>query len=635
MAWQQTPYTAGYVAVALAMCIIVALVYRSRERPGARPLLVLTLLTAFWAATTAAQIARADLAWKIGFSSLTYLSITTIPVVILFFAEQYTNRDVLLTRYGPLPLLVFPALTLGIVFTNSWHNLMWTTRDLVMSGSGYVTFDVTWGPWFWAHALYSYALVAVGSYVLIKMLVVSEDVYRSQAVLILTGIFAPWVSNALFIGGLVSFPVDPTPFAFSVTAVMFFLAIYQHQLLDLMPIAREVARDEMMDNLAEGVFVLDDRGRIADVNERGENILDTTERDLIGEQLATVVPEFATVLEEDRPDDVETSTEVALRRNGTLRHYDVHITELRRGGGLLTGRLVSIRDVTERRQREQRLDVLNRALRHDLRNEANVILGYAELGMKNNPDAEWVQEIQEHVSGMIDLSTKARQIEQAIGNGNVTPQSVEMVTVVESAIEDIADERPDVAIETHLPEQASARAIEFVGAAITNALENAIEHNDNPDPLVEVSVSVRTTDEGVLVEISDNGPGIHPDEREVLLRGRETQLEHVSGLGLWIINWIVTESGGEIRFAENDPRGSVITIRLPEADDGPAGDAASAHSSAADDETDTAPESTTASGEATVATDGDEPTEADVGSAGDSSGDLSSPVEGSEFGRSS
>jgi signal transduction histidine kinase len=293
---------------------------------------------------------------------------------------------------------------------------------------------------------------------------------------------------------------------------------------------------------------------------------------------------------------------------------------------------VSIRDVTERRQREQRLDVLNRALRHDLRNEANVILGYAELGMKNNPDAEWVQEIQDHVAGMIDLSTKARQIEQAIGNGDVSPRPVEMVSTVESAVEDIDADRPDVEIDTDLPDTANARAIEFVGAAITNALENAIEHNDNPDPLVEVSVALQTTDEDVLVEISDNGPGIHPDEREVLLRGRETQLEHVSGLGLWIINWIVTESGGEVRFAENDPRGSIITIRLPRADEEPTGNAAVEPSTdddetagADEDETDTTDEAT-AEG---VATD------ADVQSAGESTGDLSSPVEGSEFGPSS
>jgi PAS domain-containing protein len=328
MAWQQTPYTLGYVAVAVAMCVIAALAYRSRERPGAKPLILMAVLTALWSGASAGVMARTTLAGKQAFVYPTYFSIAMIPVVLVYFAREYTSHELSLTRYGPGPLLVIPAITQVVVWTNQWHGLMWTRMETVPSGTGFVTLEVAWGPWFWVHAVYSYVLVAVATYALLRMVFVTEDVYRWQAVTILAGVFAPWVSNAVYIGGLVDLPFDPTPIAFSVTAVMFFLAIYRHQLLDLMPIAREVARDEMMDNLAEGVFVLDDEGRIVDVNERGETILDTAEHDLLGKELGRVVPEFATVLvAEEQDDDTESQTEVALRRNGTLIGSDRRISQ--------------------------------------------------------------------------------------------------------------------------------------------------------------------------------------------------------------------------------------------------------------------------------------------------------------------
>ncbi|WP_136717269.1 sensor histidine kinase [Halorientalis salina] len=569
MGWEQTPLTGLFAAVTVLMLAVGALSSRHRDTPGAVPLSVLSVATAIWAGGAAISVARTDPSGLRLFGNTMFFGIVVLPVALLYFAVEYTSHDVGLTRYGPVPLLVMPAITLVVVWTNSIHGLMWTRRTLVETG-GIASLSIQYGPWFWVHSAYSYLLIVVATYLLVRMLLVSTTVYRSQTVAVLVGVFTPWVSNAVYLSGFLTVPFDPTPIAFSVTSVTFLVAVYRHKLLELVPVAREVARDELMDNLIEAVFVLDDRGHVSDFNERARQLTGETEADLLGEPLDAVVPDLADALGTPATDELhtgDTRTEVALRQNGTLRHYDVRITQLRRGAGLLTGTLVSLRDVTERRQREQRLDVLNRALRHDLRNEANVILGYAELGMQNHPDAEWVQAIQKHVSGMVDLSAKVREIEQALDGENVDPCPVDVAAAVREVVADIEDERPDLSIETDLPESMYVSAIELVDSAIRNALENAIEHNDNPDPLIEVSVSVRRTDGGdVAIVIVDNGPGIHEDEREVLLRGRETQLDHVSGLGLWIINWIVTESGGTIAIDENEPRGSVVTIRLPEAE---------------------------------------------------------------------
>lgn len=569
MAWQFPPFLLLHTVVCLAMAWIGVTAYRNREIAGSGPLFLLAAAVAVWTIGGAVHIARTDFLGQVVFGNLTYLPIALVPVLLVYFAEAYTGRRTPLTRHGPLPLLVVPAVTQVVVWTNPLHGLFFASREITQSGS-LVTLTVEWGVWFWVHSAYSYALVAVASYYLLRTLVISEDVYSWQAAAILIGVFAPWASNALYIFGVLQGPVDTTPLAFSVTVVAFLVAIYRHRLLQLVPVARELAREELMDSLGEGVFVLDERGQIVDCNQRALGLVGGERRVLVGEGLSTVAPDLATELDELDGDggDEPCRTEVSLRRDGTLRYYDVRVTGLHRGSGVLSGRLVSLRDVTERRQREQRLNVLNRTLRHDLRNEANVVLGYAELGQQKHPDAEWLASIQDHVSDMVDLSEKARQIEQALDEEHVDTATVNAAAVVDEVVTDVAADRPDLDIGTDIPASAPVHAVELLDAAVRNAVENAVQHNDNPAPLMEVAVSVTHEGDTVSITVVDNGPGIHAEEQAVLLRGRETQLDHVSGLGLWMINWIVTKSGGEIEIGENDPRGSVLTIRLPAADGG-------------------------------------------------------------------
>jgi PAS domain S-box-containing protein len=524
----------------------------------------LTAATSLWALFAGLQLTQTGLFGRRVFANATYLAIAVVPVLFLYFAESYSGHETPLTGFGPAPLLFLPAITQVVVWTNPFHHLMWEQSRLFQASTAAVP-PVLTGSWFLVHTVSSYALLVVGSSLLVRMLLVSDTLYRGQAVAVLVGTFTPWVVNASYLGGVVSFPFDPTPAAFSITAAAFVVAIYRHRLLEMVPAAREVARDELMNNLVEAVFILDDDKRIIDYNSRAARLAGDDDS-LRGDPVVEVCPNLHDVLaqaESVGPETEAIGTELALRRDGKLRHYDVQVTALRRAGGLLTGHLVSLRDVTDQRQREQRLNVLNRALRHDLRNEANVVLGYAELGKQNNPEAEWVDAIESHVSGLIDLSEKARQLEQALDSEHVASRRLDAVEVIETVVDDFEAERPDVSIETDIPETAHVSAIEFFADAVGNAVENAIEHNDNPEPLIEVAVSAWADDDEFAIEVVDNGPGIHEEERAVLLRGRETQLNHISGLGLWIINWIVTESGGTVQFEENDPRGSIVTIRLP------------------------------------------------------------------------
>lgn len=105
---------------------------------------------------------------------------------------------------------------------------------------------------------------------------------------------------------------------------------------------------------------------------------------------------------------------------------------------------------------------------------------------------------------------------------------------------------------------------ESVYAALEEVVRNAIVHNDRAEPTVEVTVDVDGppgTGE-VAVSVADDGPGVPGAEQEVLTEGDETPLTHASGVGLWLVNWAVSKSGGRLSFEENDPRGSIVTVHL-------------------------------------------------------------------------
>lgn len=239
--------------------------------------------------------------------------------------------------------------------------------------------------------------------------------------------------------------------------------------------------------------------------------------------------------------------------------------------GALVGFVVGVYD-KRRREAQMRvarlnrqLTVLNRVLRHDIRNSANVIRGNADLLVEECVDtAAKAGNIKQQATDLVKLSDQAKQIEQILDEEGQQEQVVDIVPIIESACQQIQSEYPDAQIDTSLPDSQHVVAHHFVDSAILNVITNAVEHNDSETPrvTVEATVSKRGATSYVELQIADNGPGIAATEIEVLERGYETDLEHASGVGLWLVNWIVTNADGEIAFAENEPRGSIVSLKL-------------------------------------------------------------------------
>ena len=209
----------------------------------------------------------------------------------------------------------------------------------------------------------------------------------------------------------------------------------------------------------------------------------------------------------------------------------------------------------ELREREQRLQVFNRVLRHNLRNDMTVVINYAEFVAERSDDAavrEAADKIADRGWDLVDLSEKARRVGTALEGGkDARPVETDVPSAAADAAAAVRDEHPDADISVECADVPSAKAIPAIGTAVENLCENAVEHND--DPVVSVSVETVTDDrQWIRIAVADDGSGIPEHERTVLTEGEETDLEHGSGLGLWLVRWGVEHLGGSVEFTVDD-----------------------------------------------------------------------------------
>jgi len=240
--------------------------------------------------------------------------------------------------------------------------------------------------------------------------------------------------------------------------------------------------------------------------------------------------------------------------------YDGAVSESERTPDDIVAIQLMVRDAGERRQREGLISVINRVLRHNVRNEMTIINGFAEMLAEelDEDKAERARLISGAANRLLRLTESAQQIEQNRDlSGELEP--IDIVPVVERVVSEFELSYPNVSVSVETPETATAKTLPRVESAIFELVDNAAKHGGDP---ARINLEVEGTGLQVVVRVSDNGPGLPESERAVLETGEETPLAHGQGLGLWLSYWLVTTVDGEIEVL-NTEQGTTIEIRLP------------------------------------------------------------------------
>ena len=213
------------------------------------------------------------------------------------------------------------------------------------------------------------------------------------------------------------------------------------------------------------------------------------------------------------------------------------------------------------------LEVMDRVLRHDLRNDMTVIKGNAETiqATSDGDVAEMAESIIEESDKLLTTAEKEREITNVLVDAP-SPESIELGTVLHNTVAAIREQYPKAHVRVEGDIDRQVQAIASINQAISELLTNAVIYSDQEEPTVEVTVKDR--DDTVAVQIADNGPGIPEMDRMIIMGDADIEpLFHGSGLGLWLVKMIVENSGGSLTFDENEPRGSIVIIMLPVASD--------------------------------------------------------------------
>lgn len=334
-------------SVAVSLLIAFSLWHR-RPAPGKVLFILMILAVSEWALGYFFELGSAGLQNKIFWAKIKYLGVVSVPLFWFFFALEYTRKkEGVKIRHIAL-LSVIPFLTLLLTWTNEHHHLIWSSNTLISSGKLSVRIS-THGAWFWVHASYSYLLLFFGSFQMLKDLFRFPHLYRGQIVAILIGVLAPWVGNTLYIYRLIpaSF-FDPTPFAFTLTGIAFAWSLVRYRLFDIIPSAHIT----VFENMKDAVIVLDIYGRIVDFNPSAKELFNFPSLQIIGKPLHTIFPEGAPSLDPDFSTK-EFQTEILLDQEGEKRHFDLRVSPLYEKHGNLTGRLMVLHDITERKHAEK------------------------------------------------------------------------------------------------------------------------------------------------------------------------------------------------------------------------------------------------------------------------------------------
>ena len=604
-----TPVSGPLVAGAALVMAAIVFVWRRPSAATIASLLAVLTGAVWWSVCSALELSAGDLAGREYWGDLKYVGVVLLPPAYLAFVLQCSGRRRWPRWLGPA-LAVEPLAVLLLLAGAATHDLV---RYYPAGATLATTQAAEAGPLFWPHLLYNNALIWTGTVLLVVTLSRMSRLYRGQSLLLVGAILLPIMLNLLFNLRVEPFrQVDLTPFAFVLTTAVLVWGVYQLSLLDLRP----VARSQIFRTISDPVLVLDPDGRVLDANPAAGQLAGRPLTEVVGQPVGELLPTWSRTVtaamepQGGAPVDREGPGGAPVKREVDRegRIYDLAISALPDRQRQSGGHLVVARDVTERRQVEERLcEALNhervatdrlaaalageraaaehlrtldelksgflQAVSHDLRTPLASVLGISltlqrgrgQLGPADADDLLGrlianARKLDRIITGLLDLDKLDRGIVE-LRRERVDLDRL-VAGVVSEAREELLDAHP-VSLEL-LPVQVLADAAK-VERIVENLLANAARHTDPGTP---IWVRVTAGDRGALLCVDDAGPGIPAEQRESIFRPFQRgpgvgSYAPGSGVGLALVAQFASLHDGQAWVEDRAGGGASFRVLLP------------------------------------------------------------------------
>lgn len=326
---------------------------RRRGTPGNMPAMYLTLSAAGWTLFYALELFFNDLQSKLVFSSLKFIFIVWLPVILSVMMIRFAGWSTWPSWKVLIVISIVPALNLLAVLTNPLHHMYWKSITLTVH-DGYTTLTAAPGLFYWPSTIYAYLLIIVSASISVAGMHTYWRSFEKQVYLLLGGILLPLSLNVSYVAGWQPLAgVNFTPISLGISVLVLAGGLKFDNVFDVV----SLAHNTIISQLRDGLIVVDNSNRIIEVNRVMENVIGLRRADLAGRHAAEIdhpVTRFfgsgggATLLRE-----------IKVELGGVQHWYEVRVSNVYAANNNVAGRMAILHEITDRKRME-----------HDLRYES-------------------------------------------------------------------------------------------------------------------------------------------------------------------------------------------------------------------------------------------------------------------------
>lgn len=321
--------------------------WRRRKVPGAVPLGWLAFTEAEWSLALLGQMLSKDLSAKLFWDNFQYIGAVFTPLACLGFAIEYNSSRKTKLGFPWKSLSIISFLILGFIWTDGLHELF-RIQPRILPGAPVDLLIYEPGPAFGLYSIYAYVLISTTFVLLLVNMINASPIYRPQVGLFLAGMLIPWLPGLINQTALAPINFHQiTPVTFGLSNILIAWSLFRYRLLEIIPVARAM----LIENISDGVIVLDIKGVIVDFNPSAANILRLPADELVGQPISSLIelPEGFLVCDDIR---LTKKTELTRAGPGASEIYEIELRQLRVGDRVAAGFLLVMHNITEQKNTE-------------------------------------------------------------------------------------------------------------------------------------------------------------------------------------------------------------------------------------------------------------------------------------------
>jgi PAS domain S-box-containing protein len=226
--------------------------------------------------------------------------------------------------------------------------------------------------------------------------------------------------------------------------------------------------------------------------------------------------------------------------------------------------VVEGRDITDREEKRKRMGMVQRVMRHNIRNDLTKVRGWAQI-MSEEPDADTRLDHLSQIEDTLDEWEKITQDMERLRDIETSTEKdgrvIKAHSAIRSAISRCRNEYPSVEITQTSINSENVWISGIVEEAVRKLIMTMIDQPSGEESQLNLSLS-KPNEGWVAIEVVDTGNRMNQQEGEILSTGEETALVHAQGTGIWVIRTLIKEAGGNISVQVTDTE-TKVAFRVP------------------------------------------------------------------------